>query len=204
MSDPGNAPRAIASVSDPDAGTLFTIGYGNRSLAQFIEVLQANRITHLIDVRTAPCSRFKPEFSRDALEAALQRHGIDYLFMGDTLGGHPDHPECYIDGKADYDRIRIQPFFQTGIDHLRILLRMPRRLTLMCSEGRPEQCHRSKLIGETLDALDVPVCHIDEDDRLCGHAEIIDRLTGGQMDLFGTSAFTSRKRHALRSSKERS
>ena len=36
----------------------------------------------------------------------------------------------------------------------------------MCSEGRPEQCHRSKLIGEALAAAGIPVCHIDEDGGL--------------------------------------
>ena len=37
----------------------------------------------------------------------------------------------------------------------------------MCSEGKPEMCHRSKLIGATLDELGIPVLHIDEDDG-CG------------------------------------
>ena len=187
--------KVDAPVLEPVSNPLFTIGYGNRSLEQLIAVLQANQVTQLIDVRTAPYSRFKPEFSRDALQAALQRHGIDYLFMGDTLGGQPDCPDCYTEGKADYAKIRSQTFYQNGIDHLRNLLRTSRRFALMCSEGRPEQCHRSKLIGETLNALGIPICHIDEDNQPRSHTEIIDRLTGGQLNLFDTPSFTSRKRY---------
>lgn len=192
MSDPGKEERP--PVLEPVSNPLFTIGYGNRSLEQLIAVLHANHVVQLIDVRTAPYSRFKPEFSRDALQAALHRHGIDYLFMGDTLGGQPDSQDCYTEGKADYDKIRSQEFYQIGIEHLRNVLRSTRRFALMCSEARPEQCHRSKLIGETLHALGIPICHIDEDNQPRSHTEIIDRLTGGQLNLFDTPSFTSRKR----------
>ena len=68
----------------------------------------------------------------------------------------------------------------------------------MCSEGRPEQCHSSKLIGEALSAAGIPVCHIDEDGALFSQTEVIDRLTRGQLDLFGQPSFTSRKRYGPR------
>jgi hypothetical protein len=66
----------------------------------------------------------------------------------------------------------------------------------MCSEGKPEQCHRSKLIGETLAGLGIPVAHIDEHDQVCSQDEVIQRLTGGQLSLFGDHEFTSRKRYS--------
>ncbi len=65
----------------------------------------------------------------------------------------------------------------------------------MCSEGKPEECHRSKLIGVTLTDGEIPVIHIDENDALRSQAEIIDRLTGGQLSLFGEPTFRSRKRY---------
>jgi hypothetical protein len=68
----------------------------------------------------------------------------------------------------------------------------------MCSEGRPEQCHRSKLIGEALALMGIPLSHIDEDGMLLSQAQVIDRLTHGQLDLFGQPAFTSRKRYPPR------
>ncbi len=177
---------------------LLTIGYGARTSEEFIGALKANRVEYLIDVRTAPYSKFKPEFSKEALQRQIERAGIRYLFMGDTLGGQPKDPACHTEGKVDYDKVRAQPFFQEGIERLRKAFEQQRRVALMCSEGRPEQCHRSKLIGEALTAAGIPVCHIDEDGCVLTQTQVIDRLTNGQMDLFGQSSFTSRKRYGPR------
>lgn len=193
-SQPANAPGS-ASAPAP-ARPLFTIGYGARSFAEFLAALQAHRIEYLIDIRSAPYSKFKPEFTKEPLEAALKPHGIRYVFMGDTLGGQPKDPNCYTDGKVDYDKVKMKPFFQTGLERLQNAQNQPRRVALMCSEGKPEQCHRTKLIGEALAARGVVLQHIDEDGQLRSQTEVIDRLTGGQLDLFGQPAFTSRKRYA--------
>jgi uncharacterized protein (DUF488 family) len=174
---------------------LFTIGYGARSLDEFIAGLKANGIEFLLDVRTSPYSKFKPEFSKEILQRSLDRARIRYLFMGDTLGGQPKDPACHTDGKVDYDKVRTQPFFQEGIARLRKAFEQQRPVALMCSEGRPEQCHRSKLIGEALAAAGIPVCHIDEDGTLLTQTQVIDRLTQGQLNLFGQVPFTSRKRY---------
>ena len=110
--------------------------------------------------------------------------------------GGPTTPACYVDGKVDYQRVRAQPFFQAGIARLENAFAQQRRIVLMCSEGRPEECHRARLIGEALDVLHVPVVHIDENDALVAHAAVIQRLTDGQLSLFGQEEFTSRKRYA--------
>lgn len=176
---------------------IYTIGYGDRTPQRFLAVLEANAIAYLLDVRTAPYSRFKPEFSKDALEKVLAEHGIRYVYLGDKLGGRPDDPTCYIDGRVDYDKVRERPFFQAGVKRVETAYRQRLRVVLMCSEGKPEQCHRSKLIGETLVAHGVPVMHIDEHDRLLTHDEAIQRLTDGQLSLFGQESFASRKRYSV-------
>ena len=186
---------AGARARSEEPRPLFTIGYGARTLDDFIAALKTNRIEYLIDVRTSPFSKFKPEFSKDLLQYYLERAGIRYLFMGDSLGGQPKDPGCLTDGKVDYDKVRAQPSFQAGIERLRKAFEQQRRAALMCSEGRPEQCHRSKMIGEALVAAGIPVCHIDEDGVLLTQNQVIDRLTQGQMDLFGPASFTSRKRY---------
>ncbi len=175
---------------------IYTIGYGSRSIDQFIEVLQQHEIAYLIDVRSAPYSRYKPEYSREPLEAELQRHGVRYVFMGDTLGGHPDEEECYdVNGKVDYERMKKTERYQSGIKRLQTAVAQKQCVALMCSEEKPENCHRSKLIGETLEKQKILIAHIDENDEQRTQRNIIDRLTGGQIPLFGEDTFQSRNRY---------
>jgi uncharacterized protein (DUF488 family) len=193
-----HADQSWALKEPPDFGvgpTLHTIGYGARTLDELVAALKAHRIEYLLDVRSSPYSRFKPEFTKEALEAALKARGIRYIFVGDTLGGQPRDPDCYTDGKVDYEKVRQRPFFQSGLERLRQAHEQRLRAALMCSEGRPEQCHRSKMIGEALAAAGIPVRHIDEDGQLLTQTQVMDRLTGGQLDFFGGPALTSRKRY---------
>lgn len=174
---------------------LYTVGYGNRTVPELIDLLQANSIDSLIDVRSAPYSKFKPDFSRESLESSLSAAGIRYVFAGKELGGRPDDPECYTDGKVDYDKVRTTAFYASGIDRLRRAHANGTRMALMCSELRPEECHRSKLIGVTLAEMGIPVSHLDEEGVARTQEEVITRLTGPQLDLFGGPAFTSRKNY---------
>ena len=59
----------------------------------------------------------------------------------------------------------------------------------MCSEGKPEECHRCKLIGATLITQDIPVIHIDENGEQVPQEKVIERLTGGQLSMFGDETF---------------
>jgi uncharacterized protein (DUF488 family) len=175
---------------------VYTIGYGARDLAGFLDVLRAHDIAYLLDVRSKPYSRFKPEFSKDALAQALREQGIQYLYLGRQLGGQPDDPSCYRqDGKVDYAVVAQLPAFRVGLERVERAHRQGRRVVLMCSEGKPELCHRSKLIGKLLDERGISVLHIDENGDLLSQAEVIARLTGGQLNLFGEPDFTSRKRY---------
>lgn len=176
---------------------IYTIGYGNRALEDFLTILETHQIRYLIDVRSVPYSRFKPEFSQASLQNALEANGIRYLFMGDTLGGQPDDPACYTGGKVDYDKVGQMPFYQAGISRLKDASRQERRVALLCSEGKPENCHRSKLIGRTLSQEGLEVLHIDENEALLTQKEVMLRLTGGQLNLFGDdfARLTSRKRY---------
>ena len=175
---------------------LYTIGYGARHMAAFLAVLTAHHVAYLIDVRSKPYSRYKPEFSKSAFESHLKAHGIRYVFMGDTLGGQPEDPDCYTDGRVDYDKVCQKPLYQTGIGRLRDAWQQQLRVAVMCSEGKPEHCHRSKLIGVSLVAEGIDVAHIDENDQLLTQDAVLGRLTQGQSSLFGNafSQFASRKR----------
>ncbi|RMD60210.1 DUF488 domain-containing protein [Candidatus Parcubacteria bacterium] len=174
---------------------IYTVGYGKRELDELVSLLKEHGIGFLIDVRSTPYSKFRPEFSKDNLACALQREGIRYVFMGDLLGGRPAGKECYVNGKVDYERLKVTEPFRQGICRLRTAWEKGLRVCIMCSEGRPEKCHRSKLIGEVLEAEDIPVRHIDADGNVVSQQTIIQILTRGQQSLFGET-FTSRKKYS--------
>ena len=175
---------------------IYTIGYGARDIEAFLDVLKQHHINYLIDVRSRPYSRYKPEFSKRPLEQQLTGNQIRYVFMGDALGGQPDDPSCYDkDGKVDYEQCRRRPQFLAGIERLQKAYEQQLQVVLMCSEGKPETCHRAKLIGEVLHKEGIEVRHIDEKDDLLSHTQVMLRVVKRQPSLFGDEIFkhTSRK-----------
>jgi uncharacterized protein (DUF488 family) len=180
---------------------LLTVGYGNRELDDMLALLRAHAVQYVIDVRSAPYSRFNPAFSRDHLAAAIEKAGIRYVFMGDTLGGRPDDEACYDEaGHVDYLACRERPDFKGGFERLRSAFEQDAGAAIFCSELRPEQCHRTKLIAEAMAQMGVPVEHIDADGSLASHGAVMERLRDAQMRLLGGSSEATRSRRAIAAS----
>lgn len=176
---------------------IYTVGYGSRSIEELIEVLQQYGIRWVVDVRTAPYSRYKPEFSKDALQHVLEAAGFRYLFMGDSLGGRPNDPSCYDDeGRVTYEKVETREFYQSGIERIKDAFKQQQSIVLMCSEGRPQECHRSKLIGVSLHDADIPVAHIDENNDIITQEDVM-IIVQPQPSLFEEfDTLTSRKKYA--------
>lgn len=174
--------------------TVLTIGYGSaRSLQEFIALLGRHGVEYVIDVRTRPYSKFRPEFSKDAIASNFERAGLAYTYMGDSLGGMPSDESCYTDDKVDYAKVRARDWFQRGAERIERGWREGHRLALMCAELEPHRCHRSKLIGEELDHRGISVEHIDEHGAVVSHADVIRRITRGQGTLFDIGLSSRRK-----------
>lgn len=175
---------------------LYTIGHGNRKQGELLALLQQYDIQYLLDVRSAPYSKFNPQFNQNELKHFLQQNGITYVFMGDTLGGRPEDDTCYTDGKVDYEKIKTKDFFKTGVERLKTAYLKDIPIVMMCSESKPQECHRSKLIGEYLRDDDIRIVHIDENGKEKSQPEVMLIVTKGKgtIDLFGEKeSFTSRK-----------
>ena len=141
--------------------TLYSIGHSNVAAERLIALLERDEIRTLCDVRSAPYSRYNPQFNREALAASLRAVGITYRFMGDTLGGKPaDGALRTADGALpDYARIAAWPAFQRGIDQL-ITLGAAGPTAFMCGEADYRGCHRHRLIAPALIERSVIVWHI--------------------------------------------
>lgn len=185
------------TVNANDQTPIFTIGHGGRTADQFLALLEQHHIGYLIDVRSVPFSKYQPEFNQDSIEPLATAKGIQYLAMGDSLGGRPKDPTCYLDGAVDYELCRTKDWFQKGIARLKNAASGGHRVALLCSELRPEMCHRTKLIGRELTLQGSQVVHIDETDALAEQGAVLARITGGQAQLFGDDGGVtlSRKRY---------
>ena len=166
-----------------DRAAIFTIGYGGRAIGEFLELLAAFRIELLIDIRSHPTSRFQLDYRKNLLKSHIEGAGLGYLYLGDRLGGKPRDESLYVDGRVDYAKLGKLPAYQEGIAKLLGLRDEGRRIALMCAEKKPEACHRSRLVGETLAAMGIPVLHIDGMETARQHTEVVDSASKGQLDL---------------------
>lgn len=177
--------------------SIFSIGHGNKSIEIFIEELKNFNIEYLFDVRSKPFSKFHPQFNKNLLEIELIKNSIGYEFLGEYLGGLPNDISCYVEGKVNYDLVKTKSYFKEGINLLIEANNDDMKIALMCSESKPEQCHRSKLIGEELIKYGISVKHIVNFDKTREQKEVINVLTKGKSlsDLFGETNLTSKKKY---------
>lgn len=145
---------------------IYAIGYGNRDWNSFLGLLQTYGITLLVDIRTLPYSRFNPAFRQATLEKNLKEAGIGYVFLGAELGGRPKDTSLYSHGKPDYDRMEQAPAYRKGIAQLLALAEQEGKICMLCSELKPENCHRKNLVGRSLVGMGLTVKHIDEKGNL--------------------------------------
>lgn len=156
--------------------TLFTIGHSNHALEDFLALLSRHGVTAICDVRSAPFSRFSPQFNRDEIGKALLARGIAYLFLGKELGARSEDPACYVDGKVQYDRLAGGALFRQGLSRIEEGVSKGFRIAVMCAEKEPLECHRTILVARYLNAVEIDVQHILADGELESHADAMCRL----------------------------
>jgi uncharacterized protein (DUF488 family) len=127
---------------------VFTIGTDHRTHFDFARLLVKYGIEVLFDVRRTPESR-EEHFRRDGLQALAASQGIDYIYMGNELGGPRDEGSGRWMGSDEFKR---------GIDIIRSKA-AKRACCVLCAERTPENCHR-RLIAEQLVKQGIQVVHI--------------------------------------------
>lgn len=180
---------------------LYSIGHSNKTIEELVGELRLYGIQYLIDVRSMPYSKFHPQFNREPLRLAINQTGdIKYGYMGDVIGGLPQDDRCYTNGKVDYGKIRKMPFFIEGLERLVKANEQGFKTCVMCSEGDPSMCHRTKLIGEALREKGIIIHHICHDHTgkpiIKSQIDVINEVNKGAgiINLFGeTENLTSRK-----------
>ena len=127
---------------------LYTIGHSTHTIQEFLDILLAHKITHIVDVRSIPKSRHVPWFNKTELAASLRKKKISYTHLS-KLGGlrrtnkdsiNPGWRNASFRGYADY--MQTTEFF-SGLKELNELIKNENSIAIMCAEAVPWRCHRS-------------------------------------------------------------
>ncbi|MBI3051129.1 DUF488 domain-containing protein [Candidatus Woesearchaeota archaeon] len=115
----------------------YLIGHGNMKAAEFVGLLNEMKVDLLVDVRSVPFSRYVPEFNEGSIRGFLAKDDIEYVHMGNVLGGrrNPEWFAKYLNSEE----------FTRGMALLRRAIN-GRRAAIMCSEIDYGRCHR-RFIG---------------------------------------------------------
>jgi len=167
---------------------VYTVGHSSHPFETFARLLTDHGVAVLVDVRSAPYSKYAPQFDREVLQRALSAAGIKYLFLGGELGGRPNN-QAYYDGEGHvvYSRMTSDPAFVAGIERLERGM-AEYRLALICGEEDPAHCHRRLLVTRVLVERGHEVLHIRGDGRVMSDEDVSGEsgksLVNGQPALF--------------------
>ena len=132
----------------------YTIGYSNRKMEDFVEMLQKKEINHLVDIRRYPQS-WRDEFDKEQLKESLPKHGISYSHCGGVggmrEGSYTDHMRTG-EFKRSFSRL---------VERIVEVNELGGNIVLMCAEKNPKDCHRYYLSLE-LEKKGIEMTHLTE------------------------------------------
>jgi uncharacterized protein (DUF488 family) len=133
---------------------IFTLGTSNRSLKEFLEILNFYKIKRIIDVRHFPTSKLFPHFKKENLERFLRENKIEYFHL-EKLGGYR---------KGGYENYMETEDFKEGLENL-IEFAKKKKTAIICAEKFPWKCHRA-FISRKLEEKSFEIIHIIEKNRI--------------------------------------
>jgi len=159
--------------------TIYTIGYSGfrDNLNAFINALEINSVSVLIDVRSNPHSSQFPDFNKECLTRELQKRNIIYRNYASEFGAQQYEKNNYSKAKEiskdeqypivksnrvdkeslnaddeiiDYDKFIETQSFISGVEKLNEIYKKNHKVVLMCSEKDPINCHRAIMVSKGL------------------------------------------------------
>lgn len=146
---------------------IYSAGHSTRSGQDLVLLLREAGVTALADVRRFPASRRHPQFDRGALERELEKAGIGYRWLGESLGGRRKQ---LVETEASPNRAwQVAAFrhyadaiptaeFQAGLAALEGIGR-ERPTAFLCAERLWWQCHR-RILADVLVVRGWQVVHL--------------------------------------------
>ena len=152
---------------------IFTIGHSDRSLDQFLRILEKSSIRLVIDVRSNPASSRFPHFERAALASELEKRGLVYRwFRG--LGGQRKtnplgsrHTALSEEWQRNYAEAMNTDDFKGRVEEL-FGLAASTVAVILCSERDPIHCHR-RFLSDKLSIAGADLVHIIDEQTVTAH-----------------------------------
>ena len=110
--------------------TIYMVGHSNHELEVFLSLLTKHEIGFLIDVRSYPRSRLL-WFTQYPLKQSLEGRGIKYAHFPSLGGRNP------------LEGLTLRREVECALDAPELV---GLRAAMMCSEGKPDKCHRRYLL----------------------------------------------------------
>lgn len=187
---------------------LYSVGHSNQSQDEFLELLKRHDINCIVDVRSVPASKYTPQFNMEPLKWFLRANDIHYLHFGDEFGAR--RTDCLdAEGQVNFEKAVETPSFKRGVERLMNGLQKGFRISFMCSEANPLECHRFSLVSRYFYDNGLDVQHILKDGELALHGllekEMIDEYLHSKKhrlaeidQLFGSYTKEDQRRDAYR------
>ncbi len=139
---------------------IYTIGFTKKKIEEFINLLKDNNIQKLLDIRLHNSSQLSGFAKSEDLEFILKLFNIGYKHIPE-LAPEEEMLRTYRKSKnwSEYENK-----FKALMEHrnakmiLKNLLEKGETICLLCSEDKPDKCHR-RLVAELL-KKDVKIVHL--------------------------------------------
>ena len=166
---------------------LYTIGHSTYDLDYFINLLKHYHINCVVDVRSTPYSKYSSQYNKEFLSEVLKSNNIAYIHMGVEFGARRLSKDVYTkEGYVDFEKVKDDPDFLKGIASIKVGLKKGYRIAFMCTEKKPEECHRCILVGRNFKNLGYKVLNIINE-RECKSQEDIEKEL---LEIYYPSSFT--------------
>ena len=181
----------------------FTVGHSTRTFKELLNLLKEHDIQVLVDVRRWPSSGRYPQFDRERLRESLETSGIEYVWLGEELGGYrreglgieSPNKAWNSEGFRNYADHTLTEDFRRGTEKL-LTWAEDTRVAYMCAEKFYWRCHR-RIISDYVKKRGHEITHIIErgktrDHELPNFAQITNgKLTYPSKDSHRTAARVS-------------
>jgi uncharacterized protein (DUF488 family) len=142
---------------------IYTIGHNKKNLRKFIELLRQAKVTKVIDVRLNNTSQLVGFAKKEDLSFILELVGVEYehvpqLAPTEELRKKFKQDKNWDEYKDAYLRLLNERDALTLLEQSSGAKQV---LCLLCSEDKPDRCHR-RLLAEYIQSHcpDIEICHL--------------------------------------------